>query len=147
QRLKKLGILEALRVIREEEPPRPSVRLSTTKQLLGIAANRGVEPRKLSGIVRGELDWIALRGLEKDRNRRYETANDLARDIERYLADEPVEACPPSAGYRLRKFAHRYRKGLVLAAAFTLLLLLAAVVSAFLAVWAINAEEKTSELL
>src|SRR5437588_96678 len=99
KRLMAGALLEALRVIREEEPPRPSTRLSTAEGLPSIAANRGLEPRKLSGLVRGELDWIVMRALEKDRRRRYETANAFARDLERYLADEPVQACPPSAGY------------------------------------------------
>ena len=72
-----------------------------------IAASRGLEPKKLSGVVRGELDWIVMKALEKDRGRRYETANGLALDVQRYLADEPVQACPPSAAYRLRKFARR----------------------------------------
>jgi serine/threonine protein kinase/Flp pilus assembly protein TadD len=123
------GLLEALRIIREEETPRPSVRLSTLEELPSIAANRGLEPKKLSGLVRGELDWIVMKALDKDRNRRYETANGFARDLQRYLADEPVEACPPSAGYRLRKFARKYRKSLATAAAFLALLLLAAVVT------------------
>jgi hypothetical protein len=82
-----------LRLIREEEPPRPSARLSSTAELPTIAANRGLEPKKLNGLVRGELDWIVMKCLEKDHNRRYETANGLAHDIERYLNDEPVEAC------------------------------------------------------
>ncbi len=115
KRLKELPILEVLRRIREEEPPKPSTRLSTTEELPSIAANRGVEPKKLSSLVKGELDWIVMKCLQKDRNRRYETANGLARDIERYLHGEPVQACPPSFGYRLRKFARR-NKGPVLAA-------------------------------
>jgi serine/threonine protein kinase/tetratricopeptide (TPR) repeat protein len=105
--LKQTAFLEGLRLIREEEPPRPSARLSTVEGLPSIAAQRGVEPKKLLGLLRRELDWIALKALEKDRNRRYETADGLARDIERYLRDEPVSACPPSAAYRLGKFARR----------------------------------------
>jgi serine/threonine protein kinase len=107
KRLKETALLEVLRVIREEEPQRPSTRLSTTDELPSVAANRGLEPKKLSGLVRGELDWIVMKALEKDRNRRYETANGFAMDIQRYLADEPVQACPPSAGYRLHKFVRR----------------------------------------
>jgi hypothetical protein len=124
RRLKEAAILEVLRVIREEDPPRPSTRLSTTEELPSIAAYRNVEPRRLSGLLRGELDWIVMKALEKDRNRRYETANGLARDVQRYLADEVVEARPPSAGYRLRKFVRRH-KGRVLAAALVLLALVA----------------------
>jgi tetratricopeptide (TPR) repeat protein len=81
-----------------------------------LAANRGTEPARLTKLVRGELDWIVMRALEKDRNRRYETANGFAMDVERYLADEPVQACPPSAAYRLRKFARRNKGALAVAA-------------------------------
>src|SRR5205823_9547375 len=92
KRVQEAGILEVLRIIREEEPPRPSTRLSTAEGLPSIAANRGVEPGKLSGLVRGELDWIVMRALEKDRGRRYPTANGFAQDLQRYLADEAVLA-------------------------------------------------------
>jgi WD40 repeat protein/serine/threonine protein kinase/Flp pilus assembly protein TadD len=122
KRLQKAALLEVLRLIREEEPPRPSTRLSTTEELPAIAANRGLEPKKLSGLVRGELDWIVMKALEKDRNRRYETANGLALDVQRYLRDEPVLACPPSAVYQLRKFARRYRMALVVTAVVALAL-------------------------
>jgi serine/threonine protein kinase/tetratricopeptide (TPR) repeat protein len=115
KRLKEAAFLEVLRVIREEEPPRPSTRLGTTRELPAIAASRGLHPKKLSGLVRGELDWIVMKALEKDRNRRYETANGLGRDLQRYLADEPVQAGPPSAWYRFRKFARRNKRPLVMA--------------------------------
>jgi serine/threonine protein kinase/Flp pilus assembly protein TadD len=115
KRAQDAGLVEALRIIREEETPRPSARLSTLAELPRIAADRGLEPKKLSGLLRGELDWIVLKALEKDRARRYETASGFARDIERYLADEPVQACPPSAWYRGRKFARRHRTGLAVA--------------------------------
>jgi tetratricopeptide (TPR) repeat protein len=118
--VKEAGLLEALRIIREEETPRPSMRLSTAEGLPTIAANRGTEPKKLAALFRGELDWIVMKALEKDRNRRYETANGFAMDVQRYLADEPVQACPPSAGYRLGKFARRNK----VAIAFTGLVLL-----------------------
>ena len=84
KRLKEAGFLEVLRVIREEESPRPSVRLSTTEELTSIAACRSIEPRRLSGLLRGELDWIVMKALEKDRNRRYESASELARDVEQH---------------------------------------------------------------
>ena len=74
-----------------------------------MAAQRQLEPVKLTKLVLGELDWIVMKCLEKERSRRYDTANGLARDVERYLADELVEARPPSAGYRLRKFARKNR--------------------------------------
>jgi WD40 repeat protein len=116
ERLKKSAFLELLRAIREEEPPRPSTRLSDSKEALpSISAQRQTEPAKLRRLLRGELDWIVMKALEKDRNGRYETANGLARDIERHLNDETVEACPPSPGYRLRKLLRRY-KGRVAAA-------------------------------
>jgi serine/threonine protein kinase/tetratricopeptide (TPR) repeat protein len=124
RRLKEAAILEVLRIIREEDPQRPSTRLSTTEELPSIAACRNVEPRRLSGLLRGELDWIVMKALEKDRNRRYETANSLAREIQRHLADEVVEARPPSTGYRLRKFVRRH-KGRVIAAALVSLALVA----------------------
>src|SRR5438034_1022467 len=91
KRLKEAGLLEVLRLIREEETPRPSTRLSTADGLPTLAANRGTEPKRLTALVRGELDWIVLKALEKDRTRRYETANDFAMDVQRYLADEPVQ--------------------------------------------------------
>jgi tetratricopeptide (TPR) repeat protein/serine/threonine protein kinase len=109
------GVLEMLRVIREQEPTRPSTKLSTAEGLPTLAANRGTEPAKLTRLVRGELDLIVMKALEKDRNRRYETANGFAMDVQRYLADEPVLACPPSAWYRLRKFARRNKRGLAVA--------------------------------
>jgi serine/threonine protein kinase len=99
RRLKQAALMEVLRLIKEQEPPRPSTRLSESKgSLSSIAAQRHTEPARLTREVRGELDWIVMKCLEKDRTRRYETANGLARDLERYLADEPVEACPPSQG-------------------------------------------------
>jgi serine/threonine protein kinase/tetratricopeptide (TPR) repeat protein len=125
KRLKEVALLELLRAIREEEPPRPSTRLSESKDSLpSISAQRQTEPAKLTKLVRGELDWIVMRALEKDRNRRYETANALAMDVQRYLTDEPVQACPPSAWYRLRKLARRH-KGLLTAAAVVFLSLIA----------------------
>src|SRR5262249_20265688 len=114
--LEKAGMLEMLRVIREQEPPRPSTKLSTAQGLPTLAANRGTESAKLTKLVRGELDWIVMKALEKDRNRRYETANGFAMDVQRYLADEPVQACPPSGWYRFRKFARRNKAGLAVAA-------------------------------
>ena len=144
KRLHGAALLELLRIVREEEPPTPSSRLSTTEELPSIAANRHLEPKKLSGLVRGDLDWIVMKCLEKNRTRRYETANGLARDIERYLNDEAVEACPPSAGYRLRKFARRHKTMLVTVAAFMLLLIAGATVSAWQAVRA-TAERDAKE--
>jgi WD40 repeat protein/serine/threonine protein kinase/tetratricopeptide (TPR) repeat protein len=129
ERLRAGAFVEMLRIIREEECPRPSMRLSTTEELPTIAACRQVEPRKLSGLVRGELDWIVMKALEKDRNRRYETANNFAQDIQRYLSDEPVQACPPSAWYRFRKFARRNRPALATASVVAASLVAVAVLS------------------
>jgi tetratricopeptide (TPR) repeat protein len=133
-----------LRLIKEEEPPRPSARLSGSETLPALAAQRHVEPLKLTKLVRGELDWIVMKCLEKDRSRRYETANGLARDVERYLADEVVEARPPSASYRLKKLARRYRAVLATAAGFAGLLVLAALVFAWQAVRASRAEVRAA---
>ncbi len=124
--LGKAAILEVLRLVREVEAPRPSVKLSTINTLPSIAANRGTEPKKLSALMKGELDWVLLKALEKDRARRYDTANGLARDIQRYLADELVEARPPSTSYRMKKFVRRY-KGQVAGAGLVLMLLLAGI--------------------
>jgi WD40 repeat protein len=143
-RFKAAALLEMLRVVREEEPPKPSTRLSTSEQLPSIAACRGLEPKKLSVLVYGELDWIVMKSLEKDRTRRYETANGLARDVQRYLDDETVQACPPSAAYRLRKFTRKHRLAFTVAAAFLLLLIAASVVSTWQAVRATIAEATAS---
>jgi eukaryotic-like serine/threonine-protein kinase len=136
------GFVEVLRRVREEEPPRPSTRLSNTEEIVLIAARRKTEPAKLARLVRGELDWIVMKALEKDRMRRYATANGLARDLQRYLADEPVEAGPPSARYRLGKFARRHRAALATAAAFAIVLVAATAISAGLAVLAAKAKEE-----
>jgi tetratricopeptide (TPR) repeat protein/tRNA A-37 threonylcarbamoyl transferase component Bud32 len=125
--LKGAAFAEVLRMIKEVEPPKPSTRLSGSGALPGVAAVRQTEPKKLLALVRGELDWIVMKALEKDRNRRYETANGFAMDVQRYLADEPVLASPPSTAYRVRKFVRRNRRA-VLAGAAILLLLVAGVV-------------------
>jgi serine/threonine protein kinase/Tol biopolymer transport system component len=139
--LKKAAFTEALRLIREVDPPKPSTRLSESRELLpAISAQRHTEPAKLTKLIRGELDWIVMKALDKERGRRYETANGLARDIERYLHEETVEACPPSAAYRLRKSLRR-NKGLVTAIAAVLMtLLLGMALSIVLAVRATHAE-------
>ncbi len=112
RRLQSAAFDEMLRILREEEPPKPSLKVSTSESLPSIAANRHVEPKKLSVLVRGELDWIVMKAMEKDRSRRYDSANGFASDIERYLGDEPVSAGPPTLSYRARKFARR-NKGLM----------------------------------
>jgi eukaryotic-like serine/threonine-protein kinase len=147
-KLREAGYVEILRRIREEEPTKPSTRLSeATGASATISAKRKMEPVRLTKLVRGELDWIVMKALEKDRSRRYDTATGLARDIERYLHDEPVEASPPSATYRLRKFAHRHRLLLTTAAAFAGLLVVGVLVSTVLAVRAVRAESAMKQAL
>src|SRR5205085_4092462 len=116
KQLQNAAFTEMLRIIREVEPPKPSTKLSSSEELPSIAANRKLEPAKLTRLVHGDLDWIAMKCLAKERGRRYETANGLAMDVQRYLVDEPVLAGPPSAGYRLRKFVRRNKRALVTAA-------------------------------
>jgi serine/threonine protein kinase/tetratricopeptide (TPR) repeat protein len=151
QRLRSAAWDEMLRIIREEEPPKPSTRLSNLSRvgsahqpaaqgsanansgghsppytsLASIAAQRHTEPAKLAKLVRGELDWIVMKALEKDRSRRYETANGFAQDIQHYLNDEAVVACPPSVGYRLRKFVRRNRAALSMSSVIALVVLVA----------------------
>jgi len=126
--LQKSGFDEMRRIIREVDPPRPSARISTlnAELLSTISAKHHIDPRKLSASLRGELDWIVMKALEKDRNRRYESASAFAADVARYLADEPVQARLASAWYRLRKLARR-RKGAFAATAVLSLALLVAV--------------------
>ncbi len=142
ERLKAADVAEVLSRISQDEATRPSMRLGHDPRLPSIAAARGVEPGRLVGLVRGDLDWIVMKALEKDRARRYETADGLARDVERFLRHEPVEASPPGVGYRLRKFVRRHRAALATAAAFVLLLLGGAVVSAWQAARATAAERE-----
>jgi len=138
KRMKEAAYAEILRMIKEEEPPKPSTRLSDSGEALAsISAQRQMEPAKLTKLVKGELDWIVMKTLEKDRNRRYETAKDFAADVQRYLADEPVQACPPSAWYRFRKFARRNRAALATVSAVALVVSLAVTVSTVL-IWRAN---------
>jgi serine/threonine protein kinase/Tfp pilus assembly protein PilF len=115
-RLKEANFDEIRRIIREEEPPQPSARLSTLRDKLStVAMQRRTEPRQLLRTVRGELDWVVMKALEKDRNRRYDSAGAFAEDVHRYLHDEPVQAGPPSKFYRFRKFARRNKAALTIA--------------------------------
>jgi serine/threonine protein kinase/tetratricopeptide (TPR) repeat protein len=141
ERLQTVGYDELRRIIREEEPPRPSTRISTLGQAATtVSTQRRSDPKRLGQFLRGELDWIVMKPLEKDRNRRYESASAFAADVERYLHDEPVLACPPSRGYRLRKALRKHRAAAVTAAAFAGLLLAGTAVSTWLAVRATRAE-------
>ena len=130
------GLAEIQRIIRETEPPKPSTRISTSdrKQLGVLARKRQVEPSRLRRQVEGELDWIVMRALEKDRRRRYGSAADFARDIERHLNGEAVDAGPPSRLYRLRKSVQRHR---LLYAAVSLVLL-SLVAGLLLALWGLR---------
>jgi serine/threonine protein kinase len=148
KRLRASAYAEILRIIKEEEPPKPSLKISTLgEEATVIAEHRHTDPKQLRRSLRGELDWIVMKCLEKDRARRYETAGALARDIERYLHDEPVEACPPSAAYRLRKLSHKHRTAILTAAAIAGLLVVGSGVSTWQAVRATVAEGKTRDAL
>jgi eukaryotic-like serine/threonine-protein kinase len=124
-RLRTAAIGEIQRLIREVTPPRPSSRLSTLGQSATVlAGNRGTDPKRLAKLLAGDLDWIMMKALEKDRNRRYATAGDFAADIERFLQHEAVVARPPSAAYRLSTFVRRHR-GVVMAGTAAVMTLLA----------------------
>src|SRR5262245_36818584 len=122
--LKHAALDEILRVIREEDPPAPSSRLGASDTLPAVAASRGTEPARLGRLIRGDLDWVVMKALEKDRSRRYESAAAFADDVERFLNHEPVTAGPPTAAYRVRKFVRRNRAAVTAA-----LLVLAALVA------------------
>ncbi len=109
QRLRSAAFDELLRIIREEEPPRPSVRLSTVDELPAVATKRKSEPKQLSLLLRGELDWMVMKAMDKERSRRYDSAKAFADDVQRHLDGDRVLACPPSRGYLFRKFASRHR--------------------------------------
>ena len=148
QRLRSAGFVEMQRLIREEEPPRPSTRISTLGEAAtSIAQHRSVDPKRLRQELRGELDWIVMKALEKDRNRRYATASGFMDDVQRYLRDEPVLACPPSAAYRLQKFARRNKALLAAAAVVAGVLVASVAVSAVTAVRAIRAERLAQQQL
>jgi serine/threonine protein kinase/Flp pilus assembly protein TadD len=128
ERLRTAAYDEIRRIIREEEPPRPSKRISSLGETLtAVSAQRQTDPKRLGQLFRDDLDWIVMKALEKDRNRRYESASAFAADVQRYLHDEPVVACPPSAWYTFRKFARRNRAALLSASAVVLVVLLAVV--------------------
>src|SRR5262249_32722518 len=125
------------RIIREEEPAKPSTRISTLGQkATGVSANRKSDPRRLAQLCRGELDWIVMKALEKDRNRRYESASAFAADVQRYLHDEPVHARSASSWYRVRKFGLRNKRMAVLTAVAILLVFAATGVSSYFAIQA-----------
>jgi serine/threonine protein kinase len=140
------GYAEIQRIIREVEPPKPSTRLSTMKdELPSVAANRKTEPAKLTKLVRGDLDWIVMKCLEKDRSRRYETANGLSADIQRYLGGEAVVAAPPSRAYRLQKFIRRNRGTVTAATLIAAALFLGFIGTSYGLVWALRERDRAGQ--
>ena len=135
KRLREAAYDELLRIIREEEPPKPSTRISSLGDTaVTVSAHRKIEPKRLGQLLRGDLDWIVMKALEKDRSRRYETANGFAADIKRYLDDQPVLACPPSAVYRFRKFARRNKAVMTTVGLVAATLVLGVIVSSWMAI-------------
>jgi serine/threonine protein kinase/WD40 repeat protein len=143
--LRKAGYAEMQRLIREEEAPRPSTRFSSMGgEATVLATNRGTDAKRLSQLLRSDLDWIVMKSLEKDRNRRYGSPATFAADVERYLKDEAVEACPPTLGYRLKKTYRRNRVAVLIGSAFALLLTVGVVAASLLAIRATNAERQAA---
>ena len=142
QRPKQATVLELLRIIREVEPPRPSNALHTDSTPPAVSASRPLEPGALARALRGELDWIIMKALEKDRDRRYSTANGLALDLLRHLNNEPVQACPPTAMYRFRKLARRNRAVLTTIVLVGITLIAGTAVSTWQAIRAVHARQE-----
>ena len=138
--LRRAGWHEIRRTIRETDPSRPSTRVTRNgPDAIDAAGRRRLAPAKFASLLRGDLDWITMKALEKDRTRRYQTANALSLDVRRHLNDEPVAAGPPSTAYRMRKFARRHRVGVAASAALVVLL------TAFVVVTAIQASRLARE--
>src|SRR5262249_22155454 len=147
QHLRSATLTEVLRRIREEEPIKPSARLSSSEALPALSAQRRAEPKKLGKMVRGDLDWMVMKALAKDRTRRYATANGCAQDIQGYRAGEPVAAGPPSTAYRLRKLIVRHRVKVVVAALLLLVLVTGIVGTTWGLVWAVEEKQQTAAAL
>jgi serine/threonine protein kinase/WD40 repeat protein len=145
KRLRSAAFDQVLRIIREEEPPRPSMRLSASENLPTISAQRKIEPARLSRLVRGDLDWIVMKALDKQRSRRYDSASRLAADIEAHLSGLPVSAAAPSTAYRVQKYIRRHKAPLAVAATILALLLTGTIVSAVLALRERRARADESE--
>lgn len=146
ERMRELSHDEMRRIIREEEPPKPSTRISTLgKAATTVSAQRQSEPKQLRRLLRGDLDWIVMKCLEKDRSRRYDSASGLARDLERYLAGEPVLARPPSTSYRLGKFVQRHRAAVTAGVAVAAALVAGTVVAGWQAVVATQAQKHAED--
>lgn len=144
KQLRGAAFAEMLRIIREVDPPKPSTKVSTAEELPTIAANRHFEPRRLTRLISGDLDWIVMKALEKDRSRRYESASSLALDIQHFLAEEPVQAGPPSALYRFRKFVRRHQ-GASVAAALLALAVILGLVGTSMGYYQANEQRKVAE--
>lgn len=144
ERIKEAAFDEVLRMIKDVDPPRPSTRLSGSHDLKSVAAQRNIEPGRLTRAIAGDLDWVVMKALEKERARRYETANALAEDVRRHLADEPVSAGPPSAVYRLQKFLRRNRAAVIATTMIAATLLLGIVGTTAGFFWALS-EKKSAE--
>jgi WD40 repeat protein/tetratricopeptide (TPR) repeat protein len=145
-KLREAGYGEIQRIIREEEPPKPSTRLSTMgEELTIIAKHRQSSPDSLTKLVRGDLDWIVMKSLEKHRSRRYDTVSELATDIERHLSNEPVKAAAPSILYKVQKFARRNRVSVMTTVAVVMVIVVGFIVSTLMYLWAdtmrVEAEE------
>ncbi|MEZ5941892.1 MAG: protein kinase [Planctomycetaceae bacterium] len=138
----KAAYAEILRLIKEVEPPKPSTRLSGNESLPSVAAQRNIDPRHLTRSITGDLDWVVMKALEKERTRRYDTANGLAEDIRRHLSDEPVSASPPSTSYRVQKFIRRNRVGVIAAGVTAIALLLGVVGTTSGMMWARSEQQK-----
>jgi eukaryotic-like serine/threonine-protein kinase len=138
------AFLEMLRMVREVDPPKPSTKVSRAEALPNIAASRDIEPEQLKRVLRGDLDWIVMKALEKDRGRRYETANEFAADVLRHLAHEPVLAAPPSQAYRFRKFVRKYR-GAVVAASLVVVALLGGIMGTTWGLIQANQAKRTAD--
>jgi len=147
EKIHKVGLDEVRRMIRENEPLRPSRRFSTldAQAASTVSQARGVDQRRLTHVLRGELDWIVMKTLEKDRTQRYESASALAADVQRYLDDQPVEACPPTTIYRLRKFARRHKVALTTFSAVAVALLAGTALSAWQAMEARAARQTADQ--
>ena len=148
-KIRDVAYSEVLRLICHEEPAKPSARLfEPDDDRPSISPQRKVDSTKLSKLIRGDLDWIVMKSLEKDRTRRYDSATGFARDIQRYLDGDAVEAGPPSATYRLAKFARKHSAGLITAGSFALVLIAATAISSFMAISAnrqrVRADEATA---
>lgn len=137
--MREAAALEILRRVREEDPPKPSTRISTAEEAPSIAVNRSEEPSRLSALLRGDLDWISMKALEKNRKLRYPSALDLAADIQRFLQNEAIAARPPSPVYRFQKFAYRWRWAVTSAALILITLFAASLFSGWQAIRATHA--------